>query len=818
MPFPASGGQGAQGLGGGTIYVGQNGNDSYDGSSWALAMKTGYAAYAKLISLYGRGVLNVSGSINWGGPVANQGIWLRGDGATIPGWLPMSNVVVNGYGQSADNLFQRPGCAIITAGATGSVAYAYRKKPGIWLSKSQQLMTFNNIKLAGSVYQPFRVAWDYFRNSDGTIQSCTITGATRTANVTTYTVTLPTGTAVTSFSRASNVVSVTIPQPAGAATFPPWRPGQIVRVNTGGDTDFPNIDIAVSTCNATLESSADWSITYIQAGADHAGKAIANANVQSHGCGATGEGEYLDLDSPGSTDFPATQYKVTGHTVTTVTVADPWGGQPNATGGTCPASATGTTIGTLVHQERVYASVQQPVFNNVAATMPAALLYLYSSGPCFDFGANISLGPELYTCQTQGFALADAGMTVYPRDDDRMACVFQSCGSASNPVGFGLRVYNSSGADGGIRVRTGANGGLVDVQNWVGDIGNSPKIPPAVDVIGNGYTEVNVDYAIQADNDLTVPNVRVTNTPPNQIRISRSGLVDAIGLCGDRLSSVWSSTGAPDNPWVKNQIVDWASLRISGNHPAGRRTMGPIGARYLNKTLVPGSWTAGGGVTVTGGHSAPDGTLTATKIIGVGDVNIRPSAVDSTNSFEVGGRVVMGGWFNADSGFGSNHLVFQGVAGQITFAGTGDEAIRGNADYAGNGWQFMAIHGIVATIPGGATQTYLVKTVSVATAIYLWGMFCFYVPAAVKDNDFYEFLGTLKHQPVYLPAGYSGTMEGQKFIGHGGLGSGLTYVEGVASGQLTIVGSFTPKRYEPKFNADGTIRGWFELLDATINP
>lgn len=817
MPnYPATGG-GGPGLGGGQIFVAQNGSDANDGSDWQRAMLTGYAGYRKLVNQYGGGVLNLAGVINWGGPVTKQGMWFRGDGATVPGFLPCDNVTFNGYGQSTDSLFQRPGCAIIVAGATNSDAYEFRKKPSLWISKSQKLMTFNNIRINGFPFQPFRAGWDYFRNSDGTVQEITITGATRTSNVTTYTVTLPTGTAITSLSRTSNVVTASVAQPAGAATFPPYRVGQIVRVNTGGDPDFPDIDVSVATVVAALEDSSDWSFTYIQTGSDHAPKIIAGANVQSHGCGAFGEGEYIDLDSGSNTDFPATQYRVTGHTVNTITVADPWGGQPNNTGGTCPASATGTTIGTLCHQERLYASIQRPIFTNVNASIPSSLLYMYASGPCYDFGAAIAAGPQLYYCQTVGLSLPDIGMTVYPRDDDRMSAIFMAPGGPLCNAGSSIGVYNSSGADGGIRVRTGQNNGLVDVKNWVGDIGNSTRIPPAVDVIGNGTMIVDVDYAIQADNDATVPNVRVSNTPPNQIRVRRSGLVDAIGLAGDMNSAVWASSGAPNNPWTKGQITDWASLRITGNHPAGRRTMGPLGARYANR-LDPISAWSGTGVTVTNGQPAPDGTNTAVKYTGASDkaLFLRHSASDGATTFEVGGRVVLAGWFNAASGFNSNFIGATFVNGQITFAGSGTFGFNGTADYFGDGWQYMVIQDKIATLPGGATQVWGVTASALPTDIVLWGMSAFYVPAAIKDNDYYEFIGTLKHQPIYLPAGFVGTMEGQIMVAHGGLGTADRYVTGGGSGQVTIGadnGVAIPIRDEL-----GVIVGWVPLKAGTINP
>ena len=65
----------------------------------------------------------------------------------------------------------------------------------------------------------------------------------------------------------------------------------------------------------------------------------------------------------------------------------------------------------------------------------------------------------------------------------------------------------------------------------------------------------------------------------------------------------------------------------------------------------------------------------------------------------------------------------------------------------------------------------------------------------------------------------AGTMEGQKFIADGGIGTNTanTNVAGAGSGELTLTGTGTV--YLPVYGRNGsTILGWVALLQATVNP
>jgi hypothetical protein len=195
---------------------------------------------------------------------------------------------------------------------------------------------------------------------------------------------------------------------------------------------------------------------------------------------------------------------------------------------------------------------------------------------------------------------------------------------------------------------------------------------------------------------------------------------------------------------------------------------------------------------------------------------IRPNGTDG-NTWEVGGKFFICGWINAH---GASDLIpaemFRVITGAVTFAESATGGIP--TPYTGTGWQFVSGFLTVATVID-STPTYSVNIILQSSAVCgLWGMTAHYIPPSLGDNDACEYMGVATSKPRYLRPGECGTMEGQPLFGHGGLGSGLALVEGVGAGQVTIAGSFSPKKYEPVLDAaTGAIKGFVELLDGEIN-
>ena len=529
-----------------TIYVSPTGSDSNDGLTTSAAVHTGYAGYAKIVAA-GGGILHLAEGSDWGGPVTNQGMWIRGDNATIPGWQAAVPCVITGEGASSV-LFSNPGAAGVNAGAGLSDTYAYRKKPGIWISKAVTRITVKDIRLNDYLFNPIRLAMDYHRNSDGSIQNITVTHAARAGGFTVLDVTLPAGYPISNLSRTSNVVTATVPTPSANQTFPPWKAGQKVYINST-DVNFSSGQKTLLSVVANLDSSTNWGFTYAETAANATG--TNPGNVQSHGCS---DGEYLDLDSTDA-KFPATQYTVASHTYNTITVLDPWGGELDNFGNAMPATDSANNIGTLVHQERVYCATLGTNLDNVTFTMPAGALYgLYYAGPGVDSGTQIAIGLQVSGgSQLQGVALGNGpGDVPFPRDDNRMAALLSSPGSPTNGVEPALIVQDSYSVDGGIRVVAGTNGCTVVVNNFIGEAASTLVQPPAVEVVGNFYSKVYIDYAIVADIDNSLPNVVVTNVPAQNCIVSRCGLVD-----------LQTSFGAPPYPVTVARVIGVASGNIT---------------------------------------------------------------------------------------------------------------------------------------------------------------------------------------------------------------------------------------------------------------
>lgn len=122
-------------------YVSANGNDGNDGLSWGTAKLTVYAALQALpggsSTQVGTGTIYLSGTVNYGGPAANQGMWIMGGsdpnfGSPPLGWLKKSTsgpidvrcAFVVGQAAHAHN----PICVMAGGGITDLL------HPAIWIS------------------------------------------------------------------------------------------------------------------------------------------------------------------------------------------------------------------------------------------------------------------------------------------------------------------------------------------------------------------------------------------------------------------------------------------------------------------------------------------------------------------------------------------------------------------------------------------------------------------------------------------------------------------------------------------------------------
>jgi len=783
MPiFPPSGGASTW-LGDARVYVASDGNNGSNGTGWQTAKRNIYNGIERLNEL-GGGTLYVSNGCAVGGPVSGQGIWLRSDNLPqsgyyfdAPGFLPFSNSRIVGMGKDSLNF------GPITSAFTGGGLELF--KPAIHIVGSgimNRLQIFNLQKPALRVGAMIGVDWD--RNLDGTVKQIAVSNATRTGTTTVYTVTLPTALTVTRASRTSNVTTLTIPNPSPGLPWPPWRVNVPISF-TSGDGSFASGNYVLTDNSNNLNNNTTWTVSYAETGADVPEKAITGSSLKTHGCCA---GELIDLTSTDS-HFFSTQYMVNSVTATTITVTDVFGdGNRNV-----------NNIGTLAHQERFYGGT-----TGVEINVNFSLESFLNSKHSLDIGHNAAIAPLVSGGWYEGYVGDGSG----PRDERTMSAVYVYAGTTTyGPPNASLTMRDAFTDNGAIYAETGATTpGNIDVRRITAET-NQPSLQlPVVRVSGGAYTTVHTEDLNNADSDPTVPTVVLEAVPAAAASCYRSGIVSGSCVGGNRTDApgIWTSAGANAvTPWERKQFTPWADMRITGKHPAAVRAMGAVAARFKNIIVAPGSWTLRGN-TVSTGQLAPDGTSTAVKVTSDASyLSIFPSNTDG-NTWQVGGHIQVCGWVNCT---GSSDLVADELFRVITTGVTFVESATGSmeAPYLGTGWQFVSCFLTVATVSDSTPDIEIEVRMQNAAQVYLWGLNAFYVPTSVDDNDAYELMGTIRHQPRYLRAGETGTMEGQVFYAHGGLGS--------VNAAVTL-GSANGKSIAAYDAATGALMGYIELKDA----
>jgi hypothetical protein len=770
-----------------TYYASPEGKDSNPGTIGKPKL-TIYAAIETAVNTTGGGIVYIDDGTTVGGPVPGQGIRLRTDFLPGPsfffpaeGFLSIGNSLhLIGVGkQNGIGPFTNPTVAAFSG------AGAAAQNPPIWVVGSVPMNGLVIENLQCPIFETgVRIGVDYDRNLDGTVKQIAVPSVTRVGTQTTFTVTLPPGLTATSAHRVSNFTTLTVPNPG--LPWPPWRcSNQAAGANTlgvpirfAGSGAFPAGDYILSGNSSPLTGDANWTITYHDPGAD-SGPTVISAAVQTHGLCT---GEIFELTS-NDVNFFGTWYRVDSFPIspvdaTKVTVTDPYSVLGNH---------TGTNIGTLTHQERFAGGTTNVRFRNVYASVDQNS---GGGGPSWDIGHTQAFRPEIEGGWMNGYL----GNGIDPsRDERRMAGMYIYPGTAGNqgPPSANAYIHDLCGSGGSIYFETGPTGtGYADVRRCLIEQPRPLLGLPAMRVDGNGITSVTAEDVDNADAGESPCVVLSSGILPSAANVHRCGQGDVLGAChGTQLflqPGLWTETNpgaGHTSPWVRNQVTPWANNRITGKHPAGIRTMGVTQSRFKNVIFAPGSWNPLTGVALTAtGILAPDGSLTAQQLVTSSSNFCQMHTGTDGNTWEVGGRFFVCGWVNL---FNASHVIPDAFM-NVTLSGA---AFTGPAvvplDYTGAGWQFFSGVLTVASI-ATSTPVVIIETLTPPGTVQLWGITAGYIPVAINDNDVYEFIGTVKHQPRYLLPGYAGTMEGQKLVAHGGLGTAARYTVGGAAGQITI--------------------------------
>src|SRR6267142_500244 len=249
--------------------------------------------------------------------------------------------------------------------------------------------------------------------------------------------------------------------------------------------------------------------------------------------------------------------------------------------------------------------------------------------------------------------------------------------------------------------------------------------------------------------------------------------------------------------------------RLYGDLAQARRSTSIATARFLNLILVPASWSViGGSITATQGIDDPFGGTGAVRLTASPPLaSMSPIQIDRPVTPVAGDKFIFGGWFRVAGGMHNlgNFFLRLSLNGSLFPVPIPFTAVE--ADFDGNGeWQFYTGSMTVAAGLGGQSSPYSIRYgigPANAGSIDCYGLFFHSIPASLglADNEVSEYLACTKAQAQYLQPGMAGTVEGNIFIAHGGLGIDSTIARAVggASGQLTL-GSVL--KYEPRYAAD----------------
>ncbi len=829
MPFfPASGGSSSPaGLPDYSVFVAPGGSDSASGTQGA-PLKTLYAATANVIAA-GGGTINFNNQTEIGGPVADQGLWLRNDDIAVPGFLNIDNVRLRFIGngsQSGQFAFERPGAARMIGGSSIDCT-----KPGFWVVGSEVPMDVwyakNFVPDFNGLAAPVRLGWDYARKPDYSLESLTLTGGNRASQATVMTVDLTTATSwvIQSGARTANVTTLVLTRPTTVA-LSPWVPGSVLRVNTSGDTDFVSGDYIVTDQNdgQTIPvTDTTIHVSYAEVRANHASKALVGT-VKSHGCSV---GDRVMIDSTNSEFSSICQQLVMAVSVDTVTLYDPYGYAPrSATTGAVSFAGTPVTMTKQVRGRSVSSSIN---FNYCSFYGQSETLDNGVGGPVIDIGGTSVAPITINNCYVAGGLNFNWQFNPNNYDIDRtmVSVLADPGGNTVSAASFVATNCQSQG--GGIRFLPHQLEASMWVNGWLQDsAGNA--LPTVVCHNGTDLASVYLDQIQNADAQVAAVQIGtgydVLKCQVRTVYSSNPTPVDTLSpIQGpyNLRSAYWNGSSSPTrSPWELGWNTIWPG-GLTTPHVNHNRDLGPVQTRFQNIfPTLPFAVALPAHITITQDGDAPDGSATALKVVADSSYDsantIILSAYPATWAGAENDYFAFGAWIKSADTTTRTSLQLVGFAGGA-ISWNDFEVAPLNRHIISDGWQWVSIYGkithkgsgsyfIAFNIPGGA-GTY-----------YIYAPTIIQMPASTTSaQDAYELGANLKHQPIYLAPGMSGTLESTKFIAHGGLGVSATLAKtaGVGSGQLTLTGTGTT--YVPIYAADGTtIQGWVAQLQATVNP
>lgn len=771
------------------LYASPAGSNANDGTTWATAKKTVASAYDALPST--GGTIYFEDNTKWsdgtegGGLVDLNPMWVTARSLTAPsGWRLAKAARCVGVKSRLSSGFGYSGRAtLLMQSATND-----RFHPSLWWVGFVAGLSLENAVVAGTPRCCARIGWDYARKPDFSLLGIAVTSAVRAAGSTTYTLSPLPSYSVLSGSRSGGIVTLVLdPTTLDRNTIPFDGSARFHLTSTNGA--FPTGDY-------TIVDGNNGVLIYSDGGSNVGSTSLVGSTVQTHGMSV---GSRLDLSSTDA-NFPSTMYKVTASDLNTVTVSDPYS----------PSSASGTNIGNVFVQDAYHFS--SALYSLVNSHFVVSGLSSVSddtvTGPALHIGGGAAANVKVEECHFDAYGVASPATVL---DPDRNAALLADGGSFNST---GVELYRNTANTGGCRLYGNAAAAFV-IDGLLVDASTTTALPPAVWLgqAGNtgSFTKHRIANIVRADSSGNSgennPDVVLVGTTTEGVVCTNVGLVN--GPCTLLAPSTQATAVArTKSPWMLGQIGNWSGGRIAGDHPADRRAMGPMGARYPNYAQPTSAWL-GSSHTTTSFTDAPDGSNTALHCVVTATDSKVVSAFPITSSLSIGDHFAYGVWVRS----ATPTVASIGIG---PFDGGGSAVVLDKqnvtAPFSGGGWQWVGAMGKVTQAGSGRWSAVL----NFPAGTYdFWGAVALLIPAAVDDNDAYEVAGTLRQQPFYLQPGMTGTMDSQKFVAHGGLGTAARFSIGSGSSDISL-GPASSKAVEV-FDESGVSLGVLSATPFSVN-
>jgi hypothetical protein len=325
---------------------------------------------------------------------------------------------------------------------------------------------------------------------------------------------------------------------------------------------------------------------------------------------------------------------------------------------------------------------------------------------------------------------------------------------------------------GGVWMQGGASGVGLTAKNITYEGNGNPDMSVFEYLPTNGFVNsfVNIDDVQYADNSVSICGVE--GLIPGRLTVSNTS------VCG-YLASLNASIDAPKANTIQASALRQGmrgiyNSRMAMNTDMGRHSFSPVAVRATNIVGPPFSWTIGGGITVTTGILAPDGTTGAVTMNNTGsNSSVNFGGVFAGVTPQIGSYYIFGVWVrsNTPGVFPTSPTYSDTTSGNVCagnyLSGQGINFISANVTsppIVGDGqWNW---YGGVCKIIGnsGSGNQRLDMAITGGVSVTAYGpVLALFPSGTLTDNDAWELANDLASYPSTAVAGDVAMFPGQRF-------------------------------------------------------